>query len=96
MSSAPTLPPTTPALADRLRWKQAADDVFVATVDDEFAGYIAVSGAGHALHGAHAQPIGVYRSRREAQEALRAHLQRPRTGGATRRARRGPRSRARA
>jgi len=67
MSSHPVLPP------DRLRWKQAAHDVFVATLDEEFAGFISVSGPDHAVHGAHAQPLGVFRSQHDARAALRAH-----------------------
>jgi hypothetical protein len=100
MSLAAPLPPFPPALTDRLRWKQAAEDVYVATADDEFAGYIAVSGTGHVLHGAHAQPIGVFPTRHEAQDALREHLRpvRPAAApaGAPRRGRRRPRLRARA
>jgi hypothetical protein len=100
MSLAATLPPFPPALTDRLRWKQAAEDVYVATADDEFAGYIAVSGAGHVLHGAHAQPIGVFPTRHEAQDALREHLRPVRPAAAPpappRRGRRRPRLRARA
>lgn len=77
MSSALPLAPSFPAravVASALLWKQADEDVYVATVDDEFAGYIAVSDSGHALHSAHAEPLGVFRSRRDAQDALRAHL----------------------
>ncbi len=100
MSLAVPLPPFPPALSDRLRWKQAAEDVFVATADDEFAGYIAVSGAGHVLHGAHAQPIGVFPTRHEAQDALHEHLRPARpaaaSSGAPRRGRRRPHRRVRA
>lgn len=80
-----------PAQADvALRWKQADHDVFVATLHDEFAGFISVDGVGHTVHSAHAQPLGVYRTLREARAALGAHLTRsrgaaPRPGGRSRR-----------
>lgn len=93
MSSVLPLAPSAPAravAAPALLWKQADEDVYVATVDDEFAGYIAVSDTGYALHSAHAEPLGVYRSRRDAQDALRVHLapaaaSRPRTAAGRRR-----------
>ncbi|GAA1735516.1 hypothetical protein [Microbacterium paludicola] len=95
MSSVLPLAPSAPAravAAPALLWKQADEDVYVATVDDEFAGYIAVTDSGYALHSAHAEPLGVYRSRRDAQDALHAHLapaaaSRPRTTAAGRRRR---------
>lgn len=71
-----------------LRWKQADDDVFVATLHDEFAGFISVAGSEHTLHGALAQPIGVYRTRGDAQAALGALAGRGRAGGTPRRRRR--------
>lgn len=67
------LPAPSPSAAPALTWKQAADDVFVATIGDEFAGYIAVSDSGHALFGALAQPFGTYPTRGDAQDALRRH-----------------------
>ncbi|WP_345750692.1 hypothetical protein [Microbacterium rhizophilus] len=99
-SAAPVHPPIPAPAGDALRWRQADHDVFVATLHEEFAGFISVSSAGHALHGAHAQPIGVYRTRRDAQEALRAHTLRqvavsPRGAVASRGGRRRPRSRVR-
>ncbi|GGH40687.1 hypothetical protein [Microbacterium album] len=47
--------------------------MFVATLDEEFAGFISVSGRAHVLHGAHAQRLGVFRSHRDARAALRHH-----------------------
>ncbi|MER7797754.1 hypothetical protein [Microbacterium sp. NPDC096154] len=77
-----------------LLWKQADDDVFVATLHDEFAGFISVSDGVHVLHGAHAQRLGVFRSQREARAAL-LHAVRPAAvrGGAPRGRSRGRRSR---
>ena len=43
-------------------WKRAAEGLYAATFDGEFAGFIAVAGPLHTLHGPHAQPLGVYRS----------------------------------
>lgn len=102
MSSLLPLAPSAPAravAAPALLWKQADEDVYVATVDDEFAGYIAVSDSGYALHSAHAEPLGVYRSRRDAQDALRTHLtptlaSRRRTTATGRRRRSRPRTHA--
>lgn len=67
--------------------------MFVATLHDEFAGFISVTGSEHTLHGALAQPIGVYRTRGDAQAALRAHALRSPVGGVVGRRRR-PRTRA--
>lgn len=73
-----------------VRWKQADHDVFVATVHDEFAGFIAVDGPAHTVHTAHSEPLGTYRTLREARAALGQHLNRSRTAAprpATRRRR---------
>lgn len=58
-----------------LRWKQADHDVYVATLHDEFAGFIAVTGDDRfALHGPQGQPMGAFRTQHEARAALRAEL----------------------
>lgn len=87
---------------DPLRWKQADDDVFVATLHDEYAGFVAVSDGAHALHGPQGQLIGSFATQREARAALRSHLLGPgpsapatrsRASGRRRRARRLGRAR---
>jgi len=62
-----------------VHWKQADHDVFVATVHNEFAGFISVEGAEHTVHTAHSEPIGTYRNLREARAALGQHLTRSKT-----------------
>ncbi|MBO3664626.1 hypothetical protein [Microbacterium stercoris] len=63
-------------------WKQADHDVFVATVHNEYAGFISVDGPAHTVHTAHSEPIGTYRSLREARAALGQHLTRSKTAAA--------------
>jgi hypothetical protein len=46
----------------RLLWRRATEDLHVATIDGEFAGFVTVSGSLHTLHGPYAQPLGTYRS----------------------------------
>ncbi|GAA4191553.1 hypothetical protein GCM10022219_10510 [Microbacterium oryzae] len=45
-----------------LAWKQAADDVFVATHAGEFAGFVTIDGHRHFAHDRHSLPIGEYAS----------------------------------
>ncbi|TXK04109.1 hypothetical protein FVP60_10105 [Microbacterium mitrae] len=54
-----------------LRWLQADDDVFVATHEGEYAGFIAVApAAGYFAHGARGERLGKYRTRALAQDAV--------------------------
>lgn len=53
-----------------IAWKQAADDVFVATHDGEFAGFVAVDGHRHLAHDRHGQQIGDFPSLATALAAL--------------------------
>lgn len=53
-----------------LVWKPAAPDLYVATLDGEFAGYVSALGELHSAHGPHAQHLGSYRSFRTASSAL--------------------------
>ncbi|MGO2660438.1 hypothetical protein [Mycetocola reblochoni] len=73
INARPTLPLSTPVV----RWRQSADDVYAATLHDEFAGYITVTGAGYELRGPTAEDLGTHPSRQEAEEALDAALSRP-------------------
>ncbi|GAA4192625.1 hypothetical protein GCM10022288_25150 [Gryllotalpicola kribbensis] len=54
-----------------LEWRQAADDVHVATLSREFAGYATSVPGGFELHDAHALPLGLFSTLTEAQNALR-------------------------
>lgn len=57
-----------------IRWRQAADDVYVATINEEFAGFISVTAAGYELRGPHADELGTHASKDAAQQALSAAL----------------------
>lgn len=55
----------------RVSWRQADDDVYAATISDEFAGFITIADTGlHTLQGPQGQSIGDYATLDEAQEAL--------------------------
>ncbi|WP_068477399.1 hypothetical protein [Pseudoclavibacter helvolus] len=57
--------------APRVSWRQADDDVYAATISDEFAGFITIADTGlHTLQGPQGQSIGDYGTLDEAQEAL--------------------------
>ncbi|GAA4184394.1 hypothetical protein GCM10022288_05050 [Gryllotalpicola kribbensis] len=51
-------------------WRQADDDIHVATIAGEFAGFVAASANGFALHDAHARPRGLFPTLALACEAL--------------------------
>lgn len=53
-----------------LVWKHAAADLYAATIDGEFAGYIAAFKDTHQAFGPHAQHLGSHRSFRAASAAL--------------------------
>ncbi|MEV7633070.1 hypothetical protein AB0N64_11745 [Microbacterium sp. NPDC089318] len=58
-----------PAPAE-LAWRQAGDDVFVATSRGEFAGFVTVDDATHVAHDSHSRRIGSYPSLAAARQAL--------------------------
>ncbi|MBT2484572.1 MULTISPECIES: hypothetical protein [unclassified Microbacterium] len=60
-----TFPPSDP-----LTWKQADSDVHVATRDGEFAGFVEIDGAAHAVRDNHGADLGTYDSLEEARLAL--------------------------
>lgn len=64
MSSTTTRPP------EHLTWKQADDDVFVATRDGEFAGFVEVADAGHVVRDSHGTELGEFASLADARRAL--------------------------
>jgi hypothetical protein len=53
--------PTT-LLPARLDWRQASDDVHVATLDGEYAGHVASDGDGFAAFGPTGSGLGVHRT----------------------------------
>lgn len=64
--TAPTPSRTPPSLV----WKPAATDLYVATLDGEFAGYVAAVEDLHTTFGPHAQNLGSHHSFRAASTAL--------------------------
>ena len=69
-----------------LTWKQAADDVFVATRAGEFAGFITVDVHAHIVHNRHSRRIGSYPTLAAARAALAGDAApRPRRRGRRRR-----------
>ncbi len=60
--------PTDPTA--RLAWRQADHDVFVATSDGEFAGFVAVERNTHVVHDSHSRRIGAYPTLAAARQAL--------------------------
>lgn len=53
-----------------ITWKQADHDVYVATRDGEYAGFVAVDGMTHVLHDRHSRRLGSYPSLSAARSAL--------------------------
>ncbi|MDR6866539.1 hypothetical protein J2Y69_001132 [Microbacterium resistens] len=53
-----------------LTWKQAADDVFVATREGEFAGFVTIEPHAHILHDQHSRRVGSYPTLAAARAAL--------------------------
>ncbi len=53
-----------------LVWKAAAPDLYVATLEGEFAGYVTAVEDRHTTFGPHAQSLGSHRSFRAASDAL--------------------------
>ena len=53
-----------------LTWRQADHDVYVATHDGEYAGFVTVDGATHVLHDRHSRRLGSYPSLSAARTAL--------------------------
>ncbi|BDZ39677.1 hypothetical protein [Microbacterium suwonense] len=62
-------PPTTSPTAP-LAWRQADADVFVATNDGEFAGFVAVEQNAHVVHDSLSRRIGSYSTLAAARQAL--------------------------
>lgn len=65
-----TAPMSFRAAPRSLVWKPAAPDLYVATLDGEFAGYVSAVADLHTTFGPHAQNIGSHGSFRAASAAL--------------------------
>ena len=57
-----------------LDWRQADDDVFVATAAGEYAGFVAVASHGYEAHSALGTPLGVHMTHPEASAAVAASM----------------------
>ncbi|MGO2518549.1 MAG: hypothetical protein ACTH8F_00350 [Microbacterium sp.] len=64
MSTTSTYPPTA------LTWKQADDNVHVATRDGEFAGFIEADGTKYVVHDSHGSDLGTFSTLVEARRGL--------------------------
>ncbi|MFD5224314.1 hypothetical protein ACFWHT_01695 [Microbacterium sp. NPDC058342] len=53
-----------------LAWRQADHDVFVATNEGEFAGFVTVDRNAHVVHDSHSRRIGSYPTLAAARQAL--------------------------
>ncbi|GAA3933134.1 hypothetical protein [Microbacterium soli] len=63
--------PETPQTgAPELAWRQADEDVFVATAGGEFAGFVTVESNTHVAHDRHSRRIGSYPTLAAARQAL--------------------------
>jgi len=71
--------PPTQALA----WRQADDDVYVATRADEYAGFIDTTARGFRAHGPRGEDLGLHPTRDHARAAVAAGPTRPRAVGTT-------------
>jgi cold shock CspA family protein len=69
-------PATSPA-APRLSWRQAADDLWVATRDGEYAGMVAREGDRHRVFDHLSRPVGTAATRQDASDLLRPAAQAP-------------------
>lgn len=59
-----------------LSWKQADDDVHVATRDGEFAGFVEVHGASHVVRDNHGTELGSFHTLVDARHALEGSTRR--------------------
>lgn len=73
-------------ISDTLTWKQADDDVHVATREGEFAGFIEFDGAIHLVHDGRGSTVGTFATLGDARVALETAI------GPVRRGRRASRA----
>lgn len=71
MSNTTTIHPPEP-----LSWKQADDDVHVATRAGEFAGFVESNGAAHLVHDSRGTELGSFDSLEDARDALEGAVRR--------------------
>jgi cold shock CspA family protein len=64
----------TPASRQPLDWRPAADDVFVATIAGEYAGFVDITPLGHEAHSSRGEDLGVHPTRELARAAVAASL----------------------
>ena len=57
-----------------LDWRQADDDVFVATSAGEYAGFVGITPLGFEAHGAHGESLGVHDTRELAHTAVATYV----------------------
>jgi hypothetical protein len=72
MSNTTTLPP------EPLFWKQADEDVYVATRDGEFAGFVENDGSAHVVHDSRGADLGSFETLEDARRALEGAAKRRR------------------
>lgn len=65
-----SITPVHPSIDRSLTWRQASDDVHVATRDGEFAGFVEVSGRAHVVRDNHGAELGTYPTLSAARAAL--------------------------
>lgn len=63
--------------APSLAWRQADDDVFVATHADEYAGFIDATAHGHRAHGPRGEDLGLHATPDHARAAVAASVAPP-------------------
>lgn len=63
-----------PSPPQALRWRQADDDVFVATLGDEYAGFVDLTLLGARAHTARGVDLGLFRTTADARAAVAASL----------------------
>lgn len=74
MSNTTTHPPATHR--SDLSWKQADDDVYVATRNGEFAGFVEIDHDGHVARDGHGAELGSFATLADARRALEGSTQR--------------------
>lgn len=60
--------------APDLTWRQADDDLFVATLDGEYAGFVGRTSGGFEAHSGRGGHLGTHRHSAEAAAALNAQI----------------------
>jgi hypothetical protein len=66
-----------PSSAPAVLWRQADDDVYVASADAEYAGFVAATPRGFEAHGGRGQRLGVFPMLDRAKSAVVAAGRRP-------------------